>query len=950
MLDSALAVVWGKSDADGLPHLLLGHLLDTAAVGELVWDRFLAPTVRDRLDDCSDGRGRSLFALLCGLHDVGKATPAFQSKDDGLAAKVRGVGLEWRSLTRDETAAWHHAKAGAVIVRSRLGEAGWSRSSCGWVWPLVAGHHGLVPSVSRIQSVPRRAHGVGLWRGVQDGFVDRVAAELGLDLGSFSALDTPRRGGQLTVSGLIIMADWIASDGTHFGGQPNVDDVSMAGARDRASLAWTKLGLRGGWRRDRPAPQNQADLVFHRFGNPARPAQADAVRLAEEIPAPGLIIIEAPMGEGKTEAALVTAEVLARRFGADGVFVGMPTQATSDPMFSRVREWLMGVDPDVPIGLLHGRARFNKEWAELRSQVTFAGVADEPDTYGVADDFGMGGGWSGGGDRSPADGVAAAEWFLGAKRGLLAPVTVGTVDQLLHAATRTKHVMLRHAGLAGRVVVLDEVHAYDVYMAQFLFEALRWLADTGIPVIVLSATLPPRLRQQLMRAYLQGALQQRDVDVTGLPAPGGYPSTTAVWTADGKVRGTATSSVPWRQPGPADTVKVEILDETSDFNPAAVAGVVVTELGDGGCGLVVCNTVARAQDVYEALRPVFGSDVVLLHSRFVAAERASRTERVVDLLGRPGRHGGAKRPSRLVVVATQVAEQSFDVDVDLLVSDLAPIDLLLQRVGRLHRHDRPVSVRPSPLRRPRLIVSGLLPRPDGPPIFPDGSCTVYRDHLLLRSAALVIDAGRNGGWMVPAQVPALVAIGYGDDLLGPPEWARAAAQAREEWSDREQRREANAGAFLLSGESNLGSATLDGLHERSTAPLTDDEKVAAVVRDGEESVEVVLVRHGPTGYLTLGGRTLGPNGDVAVHDDDVLEEVVGATVRLPARKDITAAAQAELTPLPGWRRTRDDRSDRHDPWLQRARALVLDEDLAAELGRYRLTYNHEVGLRHRRRT
>src|ERR1035438_3673138 len=104
-----------------------------------------------------------------------------------------------------------------------------------------------------------------------------------------------------------------------------------------------------------------------------------------------------------------------------------------------------------------------------------------------------------------------AEWFLGRKRGLLAPVTVGTVDQLLHAATRTRHVMLRHAGLAGRVVILDEVHAYDVYMSQFLFEALRWLADAGVPVIVLSATLPPQLRSGLVRAYLQGALQQRDL-------------------------------------------------------------------------------------------------------------------------------------------------------------------------------------------------------------------------------------------------------------------------------------------------------------------------------------------------------------------------------------------------------------------------------------------------------
>src|SRR5262245_38547517 len=112
MLESALGVVWGKSDAQGSPHLLLGHLFDTTAVGELIWDRFLAPAVKRHLDEVSDGRGRSLFALLCGLHDVGKASPAFQSKDERLAARVKQAGLAWGPLSRNDSARWHHTKAG----------------------------------------------------------------------------------------------------------------------------------------------------------------------------------------------------------------------------------------------------------------------------------------------------------------------------------------------------------------------------------------------------------------------------------------------------------------------------------------------------------------------------------------------------------------------------------------------------------------------------------------------------------------------------------------------------------------------------------------------------------------------------------------------------------------------------------------------------------------------
>jgi len=309
----ALGVVWGKSRAGDSVHLLLGHLLDTAAVGELVWDRFLSPAVRDRCDADTDGRGRLFFSLLCGLHDVGKATPAFQMKDEALAAGVRAAGLDWRALSPEQGHQWHHT------------------------------------------------YGDESWRVAQAAFVARVAADLGTDLAAFQTLSRPRRAGQLTLSSLTIMADWIASDETHFRGQANLETISLEGARERARTAWAKLGLRGGWRPGAPAPRGERDLVRFRFERKARETQAKAVAVAEEMPAPGLMIIEAPMGEGKTEAALVAAEVLARRFGADGVFVGMPTQATSDPMFGRVRRWLGSIDREVPIGLLPGRARFDNK-------------------------------------------------------------------------------------------------------------------------------------------------------------------------------------------------------------------------------------------------------------------------------------------------------------------------------------------------------------------------------------------------------------------------------------------------------------------------------------------------------------------------------------------------------------------------------------------------------------
>jgi CRISPR-associated endonuclease/helicase Cas3 len=207
---------------------------------------------------------------------------------------------------------------------------------------------------------------------------------------------------------------------------------------------------------------------------------------AARMPRPGLMIIEAPMGEGKTKAALLAAEILAARFGMDGVFVGMPTQATCDPMFSIVRRWLAGLDTTLAdqVALLHGKRRFNSEWQQLLTgndnpDSVYRSVGE--DEFGLADPYladDCDACSTGRPQRS-----APAEWFLGSKRGLLAPFAVGTIDQLLIAATRTKHVMLRMAGLAGKVVVLDEVHAADIYMSQFLEEGLRWLAQAGVPVV-----------------------------------------------------------------------------------------------------------------------------------------------------------------------------------------------------------------------------------------------------------------------------------------------------------------------------------------------------------------------------------------------------------------------------------------------------------------------------------
>ncbi len=713
------------------------------------------------------------------------------------------------------------------------------------------------------------------------------------------------------------MADWIASGGCFTG----IDDprrVGAAVARDRARIAWEKLRISGGWRH--LSVTSDTDLMQQRFGRDARQVQRLAIETAWAMPAPGLLLVEAPMGEGKTELALAAAEVLSCRFGCDGVYLGMPTQATSDAIFNRSATWAERVDPAVPLALLHGKRRFNARWWELEESARAADIHDT-DEFGCHDVFGTF-------SSENSAGSALSTWFLGPKLGLLMRSSAGTIDQLLYAATRTRHVMLRHLGLAGRVVILDEVHAYDVYMMQFLGEALRWLADASVPVILLSATLPPPVRSALATAYLQGIMRRRSVEIPGAwNREAGYPVVRTLTVENGTASATSQGTQGWRESLP---VTLEVLDESTTALED-LAELLAEKLTGGGCVLVVRNTVARAQNTFAHLSARFGdtTSMTLLHSSIVMGDRADRTAEVLSRLG-PGNDTAPRQP--MIVVATQLAEQSFDVDADLLVTDIAPIDLLLQRIGRLHRHDRPY--RPDPLRSATVIVTGLTRGSDAPR-FPAGSEYVYHRYPLLRAAALVEETtGGSGTWLVPMQVPELVRRGYSEEKLGAESWQADTGLAHTEFAEQRQLRASKAKEFILSGEENLNRKDLSGLHNiRARDPEGDEDRVQAMVRDGADSVEVILIRRGDNGRYTLDGEWLG-SADTRVSDPKITESLLRSSLRLPTR--FTESAINELRPLT---------ESGGDPWLSGTRVLELDQGLRAVLGGRQLRYDTALGLR-----
>ena len=240
-------------------------------------------------------------------------------------------------------------------------------------------------------------------------------------------------------------------------------------------------------------------------------------------------------------------------------FFGLPTQATANGIFPRLLGWADTQSEETlpqAIKLAHGMAELNECYLRLQGR----GVQLEE-------------------DAQEAHQVQVHQWFRGNKQALLANFVIGTVDQLLLAALAQKHVMLRHLGLAGKVVIIDECHAYDTYMNCYLDRALEWLGWYKVPVILLSATLPARRRAELVEAYQQ----KKAVPDAPWKTSCGYPLLT--WTDGAEVKQTA---IPPNAPG--KTVQLTTLIEPE------LPALLRRKLAEGGCAGVIVNTVKKSAE------------------------------------------------------------------------------------------------------------------------------------------------------------------------------------------------------------------------------------------------------------------------------------------------------------------------------------------------------------------
>lgn len=712
---------WGKAkpskDAGGVPcHLLAYHSLDVAAVAFCLTDPSSAKgqVIASALD-IDSSQFQSLFTFLLAIHDLGKFSQSFQA-----LARPQSEQLKVPDLTYSYDIPGGHAALGMLLWKRstvfrerRLDACGWpnpdgfrrtTRRSLEAMLETTFGHHGQPVSPGNIL--------VESHFQVSD---EEAACAFALEAARLIRPEWPvtlmgdpswyklLKQVSWQLAGLAVLADWIGSDQEVFAYVTDpmpLQDYWQELALPRARRQVERLGF------DRPAQATAFPGVERFFGFEPTPLQS----WAEQVPiseTAQLFILEDVTGAGKTEAAITIAHRLLGRGLVEGMYFGLPTMATSNAMYGRIAKYYQrwfrkGEAPN--LALAHGAQRLH---GAFQSSV----ITGQPRDL----------------DYRPEERSASAvcnQWFADSrKRALLADVGVGTVDQVLMGVLPFRHQSLRLVGMARKVLIVDEIHACDDYMLTLLCAVLELHARQGGYAVLLTATLPMGMRKKLIESWLRGL----DVEGPRLSFDKHFPLASIV-SAQGLTQNKLTTR--------ASVARDLAIESLSD--PSQAVELLLAAAQQGQCGCWIRNTVDDAIEAYEWLRGLIDDPykVLLFHSRFTMADRQRIENQALDWFGK---NSGASDRAGRILIGTQVLEQSLDICMDVMVSDLAPIDLLIQRAGRLHRHRRDtegnrLADKEAPDRRPDPVLRVLAPafttEPDKDWIrrFLPGTAAVYRNH------------------------------------------------------------------------------------------------------------------------------------------------------------------------------------------------------------------------------
>lgn len=735
------------------------HALDVAAVGVEVMTR--QPALGRLLAERSKlplAQALPWTAFWLALHDLGKFAESFQSQraDVFLASRGRAPDpakpytlrhdslgmLFWRDVLRERVIA--DAWFGDNTPDLADGLDFWARA--------CTGHHGQPPTEGdhwgqHFDTQQDREAAMAFVDTLRTMFLD---ASLEAAIGKQEPAAFWRSSRELSwwLAGLAVLADWLGSNTAFFAyhGQPMALADYWPHAQRQAALALDASGVL--------APASSAAMPFrtlfaHIPGASPLQAWAESVPLSA---GPQIHLLEDVTGAGKTEAALMLTHRLLAGGQADGFFIALPTMATANAMYGRIAKAYARLFADpASLVLAHGQRALMEDFAATVLVDDFAGAVLPAGTEEH--------------DPRQRDETASARctaWLADHnKRALLSPAGVGTIDQALLAVLHSKHQSLRLLGLLRKVLVVDEVHACDDYMEGVLAVLLEFHARAGGSAVLLSATLPQRMKRKLLEAFARGAqaAAPRACEM-------GYPLATSWPAGDGS--SLAERPIDTR----ADVQRRVAVRCSSDV--AEVEAVITQALAAGQCVCWVRNTVADAVAAFDRFAATLPpAHLMLFHARFALHDRLATEQRVLAAFGKTSTP--ADRAGRLLI-ATQVVEQSLDVDFDLFVTDLAPVDRIIQRAGRLRRHRRAADGTPlgnpaTPDQRGEPVLWVFAPPWTDEPdprwfkaIFPKAA-HVYVNHAQLWLTARAL---RQGCFTMPADARRLIEGVFGADARSPP--------------------------------------------------------------------------------------------------------------------------------------------------------------------------------------
>lgn len=780
--------LYAKFEEDGSFLPLQLHLKDTLDVADYLVDHWLSDSVKNYLSelvDVSQDRLKRVIKFLAYVHDIGKATPYFQ-KDAWNALGDRDCDHPQYNLGSVLPATkkmLHHSTMGAAILK----EFGFDDG----IVVIVGSHHGRwrasVTSdyfedyetfLTGVEDEEDEGIHEDLFSPVWEKIVTEGLREAGLKKDEIPQL---KRTAQILLTGFLNMADWLASDTKYFplfAIQTNQDEV----LKDRFKNAKEKFQITEPWKSH--AYISDEEDFEQVFSFPPRSVQKNVIELLDEIDGPGLMIIEAPMGCGKTEAALYAVRSLAFRGDCGGMFFGLPTIATTNGILGRIYNWAQNEADDgkLSMQLVHGKTMFNEEYQSLKQK-----------------DF-------------ESEKLVVSDWMEKRKLRLCPNFVIGTIDSLLQSVLKHNHVMMDHIGMAGKVIVLDEIHSYDAYTNQYLTRCLEWLGWYRSPVILLSATLTPSLRKELIDAYTLGYKNLvSEEDINQKLADLSYPLVTFVSS-----KGIHTAKGIEQQPSKEIQIK-QLEDWTS------VTDAVQSRLQNGGCVGIIVNTVRKAQELYTQLKPLEkeGFKIKLFHSYFTDGDRESRESAILPILGKPENpQKVCPQRDKLIAIGTQVLEQSLDIDFDWMITQICPVDLLFQRIGRLHRHQRK---HPESFENPECWIVGTDCQN-----LDSGTRRIYSDWLLEKTIKVM--HGRNS-LILPSDIPVLIREVYEDKTIE----NDFEQQAKNEYTKIAQTKKQNAEAW------RLASPFPELKNMKELLSRMTDLKGNSGVRDCGISIEVILI-------------------------------------------------------------------------------------------------------------